>query len=66
MHACTDITGFGLIGHASEMARASGVTLRLEAASVPLIPGVLALAPGNRSGGMTTNEQHFGAADGRA
>jgi len=61
VHACTDITGFGFIGHATEMARGSGVTLRFKAASVPLIPGVLALARGNRSGGMKTNEEHFAA-----
>jgi len=61
VHACTDITVFGFIGHATEMAQGSGVTLRLKAASVPLIPGVLALARGNRSGGMKTNEEHFAA-----
>jgi len=38
-HACTDITGFGLIGHANEMAEASGVTVVLRAASVPLLEG---------------------------
>jgi len=59
VHACTDVTGFGLIGHATEMAQGSGVTLRVKAASVPLIPGALALARGNRSGGMNSNEQHF-------
>jgi selenide,water dikinase len=48
VHACTDITGFGLIGHASEMAIASRVTLRLDPTSVPLIEGALALAAGNR------------------
>lgn len=42
-HACTDITGFGLLGHAYEMARASRVCLRIEAASVPLLPDVLDL-----------------------
>jgi len=35
-HACTDITGFGLLGHAMEMAEASQVTLRIEAAKVPV------------------------------
>ena len=38
VHACTDITGFGLIGHAVEMAQASDVTLVLEGGNIPLIP----------------------------
>ncbi len=42
--AATDITGFGLIGHAHEMAAASDVTLIIEAASVPLLAQTLALA----------------------
>ena len=44
VHACTDITGFGLLGHALALARASHVTLELRAALVPLIPGVRDLA----------------------
>lgn len=44
VHACTDITGFGLVGHAYEMARASGVALHLQAQSLPLFPEALALA----------------------
>jgi selenide, water dikinase len=59
VHACTDITGFGLIGHASEMARASGVTLTIEASQLPLFQGVLAIASGNRSGGLASNRDHF-------
>ncbi len=59
VHACTDITGFGFLGHASEMAQASGVTLDVETGAVPLIPGALELAS-NRSGGMKSNERHFG------
>lgn len=39
-HACTDVTGFGLAGHASEMARGAGVTLILNLAAVPVIRGV--------------------------
>lgn len=58
VHACTDITGFGLIGHATEMAQGSGVTLRLDVAAVPLIRGAIELAS-NQSGGMKTNEQYF-------
>jgi selenide,water dikinase len=42
--ACTDVTGFGLAGHASEMAAASGVTLEIEAARLPVLPGALDLA----------------------
>lgn len=41
VRACTDITGFGLLGHASEMAQASGVCLRIEASAVPLLDGAL-------------------------
>lgn len=42
-HAATDITGFGLLGHAHEMARASGVSLHIDAGAVPLLAGVLDL-----------------------
>ena len=59
VHACTDITGFGLVGHASEMAVASGCTLEIDAAAVPLIDGALALAKGNTPGGARTNREHF-------
>jgi selenide,water dikinase len=60
IHACTDVTGFGLIGHATEMARASGVTLAIDARSVPTFEGVPAMANANRSGGMGSNQEHFG------
>lgn len=40
---CTDITGFGLLGHAYEMAKASGVTLRIDSSKVPLLPDTLEL-----------------------
>ena len=60
VHACTDVTGFSLIGHASGMAAASGVTLAIGVSSVPLIAGALDLAPQNRPGGSVTNAAHFG------
>jgi len=60
VHACTDITGFGLIGHASEVAAASRVTVAIDTAKVPIFPGVLEIAGANRSGGMASNEEHFG------
>jgi selenide,water dikinase len=56
---CTDVTGFGLIGHGTEMARASGVTLVIDAAAVPTFPGVASLVKGNTTGGGNTNRAHF-------
>jgi selenide,water dikinase len=41
VRACTDITGFGLLGHASEMAQASGARLRISASAVPFLDGAL-------------------------
>jgi selenide,water dikinase len=61
VRACTDVTGFGLIGHASEMAAASGCSLEIEAALVPLIEGARSLVRGNVPGGGLTNREHFGA-----
>ena len=59
VHACTDITGFGLIGHATEMAAASRATLVIETGRLPLLNGVLEMAAGNRSGGLETNRLQF-------
>ncbi len=42
-NACTDVTGFGLLGHAYEMAKASNVTLNVDSTVVPLLPDVLEL-----------------------
>ncbi len=44
VHALTDVTGFGLAGHALEMARGAGCTVELDWAGVPLLPGVRGLA----------------------
>ncbi len=41
VHGCTDVTGFGLIGHARELAVASGVTVEIDAAQVRFLPGAL-------------------------
>lgn len=60
-HACTDITGFGLLGHAFEMARASRVTLVIEANRVPLLPDVLELiAKGMLTRGDKNNREYVG------
>jgi selenide, water dikinase len=60
IRACTDVTGFGLIGHAFEIAAASGCTLEIDAATVPLLPGVRSLVNGNVPGGGRTNAEYFG------
>ena len=60
VHACTDITGFGLIGHATEMAAASGCSIEIESTSVPLLDGARDLVSRNSPGGARTNREHFG------
>lgn len=54
--AATDVTGFGLLGHAREMAEASGVCLRLEAAAVPLLAGARECALECQSQGLHNNQ----------
>jgi selenide,water dikinase len=44
VHALTDVTGFGLLGHLLELARGAGLAAQLEMADIPLLPGVLQLA----------------------
>jgi len=61
VHACTDITGFGLVGHASEMAKASRCRVSIEVGAVPLLDGALDLVERNTPGGGRTNRDHFGA-----
>lgn len=52
----TDITGFGLLGHASHIARASNVTIRINASAVPMLPGTLAMIEqGALTGGAARN-----------
>jgi selenide,water dikinase len=56
VHAATDITGFGLIGHAREMASGSGVSLRIVAGKVPLLAGAIdCVRAGFIPGGLTNN-----------
>jgi selenide,water dikinase len=60
-HACTDVTGFGLLGHAYEMARASQVCLLIDASRVPLLPDVLELiSQGMLTRGDKNNRKYVG------
>jgi selenide,water dikinase len=59
-HAVTDVTGFGLFGHAWEMAERSGVRLELDAGALPLYRGALEAADaGVRTGGDARNRAHL-------
>jgi selenide,water dikinase len=60
-HACSDITGFGLLGHALGMASGSNVTLVIEAAKMPLLRGAPRLAEkGYLTGGCKRNRDYLG------
>lgn len=62
VHALTDVTGFGLAGHALELARGARCTVRLDWARVPLLPGVRALAAqGLVTGASGRNWASYGA-----
>jgi len=61
-HACTDITGFGLLGHLAEMASASNVDVELIWDDIPLLPGVLkCAAAGILPGAIERNRESCGA-----
>ncbi len=63
VHSATDITGFGLVGHLHQMARASGVAMHLHARHIPLMPEVERLAEqGNTTRGGSLNRQYLGEA----
>jgi selenide,water dikinase len=58
VRGATDVTGFGLLGHGLEMARASGARLAFEATAIPALPGALALATaGVETGGAGHNRR---------
>jgi selenide,water dikinase len=63
VHAVTDVTGFGLLGHALEMCRGAGLAGVIDAAAAPLLPGVEALARGGvRTGAARRNWASYGEA----
>jgi selenide,water dikinase len=62
VHACTDVTGFGLLGHAREMALASNVTLQIDASSIRFLPGAVDyVRAGALSGGLHNNQDFAGS-----
>jgi selenide,water dikinase len=61
VHAATDITGFGLIGHIVKMAEGSAITMRIEESDLPLMPGALeACVAGMIPGGGNRNREFYG------
>ena len=68
VHAMTDVTGFGLLGHAHEMARAAKLDIEIDTDKVPLLPGVQAMAKdGHVTGASKRNWASYGhAIKGRA
>ncbi len=60
IHAATDVTGFGLAGHAVEIAQRSGAGIEIDLGALPVLPGVLALlADGVKAGGLGRNRSHY-------
>ncbi len=66
VHGCTDVTGFGLIGHAREMALASKVTLEIDPRAVRFLPGAVEYArQGAIAGGLKNNREFAAVVRGR-
>jgi selenide,water dikinase len=60
VHACSDVTGYGILGHALEMASGSSVTLVIESAKLPLLHGAARLAEkGYITGGCKRNREYL-------
>jgi len=59
VHACTDVTGFGLLGHLHELAEASGVAARISMNQIPVLPGVWDLAKRDAVPGGSRNNQRY-------
>ncbi len=59
VNACTDVTGFGLLGHLKEMVEGADLTFELDSSEVPLLPGVMALASAGFIPGGTKDNLSF-------
>ena len=61
VHAVTDVTGFGLLGHAREMAIGSGVSLEIDHSAIEYLPGAIAASRGGfHSAGLRNNREFVG------
>jgi len=60
VRAATDVTGFGLLGHAAGIARESRLTLEIRLDDLPLLPGALELAEAFQPAGLRANRREFG------
>jgi len=61
VHGCTDVTGFGLIGHSREMALGSKVTIEIDPAAVQFLPGAVEYAKAGAIPGGLNNNREFAA-----
>ena len=59
VRAATDVTGFGLVGHAAGIARESRLTLEIDTRALPLLPGARELAAAFQPGGLHSNRRQF-------
>jgi len=59
VHACTDVTGFGLLGHLREMSAGSGVDVEIDHRALPIIDGAADLATGGTVPGGTLNNKSY-------
>jgi selenide, water dikinase len=63
IHSCTDVTGFGLVGHALEMAKGSGLHIELQVSALPILDGVWSLLQQGIKPGATSRNLSFTSAD---
>lgn len=65
VHAATDVTGFGLFGHAHEMSTRSGVAMHFDITTLPVLPGAYDLLQNDvAAGGLHRNREHYMSLDG--